>query len=490
MRRDQFIKTLAALGAASALPQAAHAAANLKLLIPTNPGGGWDTTGRALGKALQDAGVASAVSYDNKGGAAGAIGLAQFLGGSKGDPNALMVMGAVMLGGLISSKSPLQLTQATALARLTTEYNVFVLPAESPLKTIKDVVDQLKKDPGSVKWGGGSRGATEHIAAAMIAREVGVDPSKINYVAFRGGGEAIAAILGGNVTVGGSGYSEFAEYVKTGKMRAIAVTSDTRLAGIDVPTLKEQGVNVVIGNWRGVYGAPGSVARSAQGAHRNDRQGDEEQGLDRSAHAQRLDTGLHGRPRVREVRRQRVRQLARGDGQVRDDLMQATQTATAAGVLVLGASLAAGAAQIPSEAGYAGVGPNFLPWLVAVAMLACGAVLLWQARSKGGFREMELPWGAERGHWPGFVWVSAGILANAALITTIGFILSCTLCFVLARARLQVGRRAARSRRQSLDHRCRNRLCDRRAGVLDVHQAAGDQPARPHRQRLAVRAAS
>jgi putative tricarboxylic transport membrane protein len=91
----------------------------------------------------------------------------------------------------------------------------------------------------------------------MLAREVGVDPAKINYVAFRGGGEAVAAILGGNVTVGGSGYSEFSEYIKTGKMRAIGVTSEKRLPGIDVPTLKEQGINVVIGNWRGVYGAPG-----------------------------------------------------------------------------------------------------------------------------------------------------------------------------------------------------------------------------------------
>jgi putative tricarboxylic transport membrane protein len=132
-----------------------------------------------------------------------------------------------------------------------------VLPASSPLKTMKDVVEQMKKDPGSVKWGGGSRGSTEHIAAAMIAREVGVDPSKINYVAFRGGGEATAAILGGNVTVGGSGYSEFAEYITTGKMRAIGVTSEVRIKGIDVPTLKEQGIGVVIGNWRGVYGAAG-----------------------------------------------------------------------------------------------------------------------------------------------------------------------------------------------------------------------------------------
>ena len=257
MRRDTFLKSLAALAAASAFPLPAFAAANVKMMIPANPGGGWDTTGRALGKAMTDAKVADTVSYDNKGGAAGALGLAQFVNGSKGDPNALMVMGAVMLGGLITGKPPVSLSQATPIARLSSEYNVFVLPANSPLKSMKDVVDQLKKDPGSVKWGGGSRGSTEHIAAAMIAQKVGADPSKINYVAFRGGGEATAAILGGNVTVGGSGYSEFAEYIKAGKMRAIAVTSGTRLAGVNVPTLKEQGIDVEIGNWRGVYGAPG-----------------------------------------------------------------------------------------------------------------------------------------------------------------------------------------------------------------------------------------
>lgn len=258
MRRDTFLRSMAALAATAGIsPLALANGANLKMMIPANPGGGWDTTGRALGKALQDAQAAATVSYDNKGGAAGAIGLAQFANGSKGDANALMVMGAVMLGGIITGKPPVSLDKVTPIARLTSEYNVFVLPASSPLKTMADVVEQMKKDPGSVKWGGGSRGSTEHIAAAMIARAVGVDPSKINYVAFRGGGEATAAILGGNVTIGGSGYSEFAEYIKTGKMRAIGVTSEKRLPGIDVPTLKEQGIDVVIGNWRGVYGAPG-----------------------------------------------------------------------------------------------------------------------------------------------------------------------------------------------------------------------------------------
>jgi putative tricarboxylic transport membrane protein len=257
MRRQDFLRTLAALAAAGALPITARANANLKMMIPANPGGGWDTTGRALGKALQDAGAAASVTFENKGGAAGAIGLAQFVNASKGDANAMMVMGAVMLGGIITGKPPVSLSQATPIARLTSEYNVFVLPAASPFKTMGEVIEQMKKDPGSVKWGGGSRGSTEHIAAAMIARAVGVDPAKINYVAFRGGGEAVAAILGNNVTVGGSGYSEFAQYIDSGKMRAVAVTSAQRLKGINVPTLKEQGVDVEIGNWRGVYGAPG-----------------------------------------------------------------------------------------------------------------------------------------------------------------------------------------------------------------------------------------
>ena len=257
MRRDTFLKSMAALAASAGLPLSALAANNIKMMIPANPGGGWDTTGRALGKALLEAKVTDTVTYDNKGGAAGALGLAQFVSGSKGDPNAMMVMGAVMLGGLITGKPPVSLSSATPLARLTSEYNAFVLPANSPFKSMKEVIEQFKKDPGSVKWGGGSRGSTEHIAAAMIAREAGIDATKVNYVAFRGGGEATAAILGGNVTIGGGGYSELSEYIDAGKMRGLAVTSGTRLKGVNIPTLKEQGINVEIGNWRGVYGAPG-----------------------------------------------------------------------------------------------------------------------------------------------------------------------------------------------------------------------------------------
>lgn len=111
--------------------------------------------------------------------------------------------------------------------------------------------------------------------------------------------------------------------------------------------------------------------------------------------------------------------------------MKMHQTLVGVGTLLVGALIALGAIGIRSEAGYSGVGPNFLPWLVGIALLACGGFLVYEARS-GGFRDLEEPSGAERGDWIGFAWVSAGILLNAALITTLGFILSCTLCFVLA----------------------------------------------------------
>ncbi len=320
MRRDTFLKSLAALAAAGALPSVAWANANIKMMIPANPGGGWDSTGRALGKALQDAGAASSVTFENKGGAAGAIGLAQFFNASKGDPNALMVMGAVMLGGIITGKPPVSVTQLTPIARLTTEYNVFVLPADSPFKTMKDVVEQLKKDPGSVKWGGGSRGSTEHIAAAQIAQAVGVQPSKINYVPFRGGGEATAAILGGNVTVGGSGYSEFQQYIESGKMRPIAVTSGQRLSGHQHPHAERAGHRcrdrqLARRVWRCRH-HPGR-ARCTDGPGG---QGDQERGLGRSPDQEQLDRRAAHRQGLRRLRGPRLLRPARDHGARRHGL--------------------------------------------------------------------------------------------------------------------------------------------------------------------------
>lgn len=248
--------TLALGVAASALPLAAHAD-SYKIMIGANPGGGYDQTGRGIGKALQEAGLATNVVYENKGGAGGTIGLAQFVNSSKGDPAALVVTGAVMVGAIVQNKPPVTLAHATPVARLLAEYNVFVVPADSPFKSMKDVVDAMKKDPAKVKWGGGSKGSVDHVSVAMIAKEAGVDIAQMNYVPFKGGGEAVAAILGGHVSVGTSGYAELESFIESGKLRALAVTAPARLAGVNIPTLKEQGIKVEIGNWRGVYAAPG-----------------------------------------------------------------------------------------------------------------------------------------------------------------------------------------------------------------------------------------
>jgi putative tricarboxylic transport membrane protein len=256
MRRTFLKALLIPLVALAAMP-AAQAADNFKIMIGANPGGGFDQTGRGLGKALQEAGVASAVTYENKGGAGGTIALAQFVNASKGDPNAMIVTGAVMVGAIVQNNPPITLSNATPIARVLAEYNVFVVPTNSPIKSMKDVVDQMKKDPGSVKWGGGSKGSIDHISVAMIARATGADVAKINYVPFKGGGEVTAAVLGGHITVGTSGYAELEEFIRTGKMRAIGYTAPGRQKGVEVPTLKEQGIDVEIGNWRGVYGASG-----------------------------------------------------------------------------------------------------------------------------------------------------------------------------------------------------------------------------------------
>jgi putative tricarboxylic transport membrane protein len=228
---------------------------SLKMMIPANPGGGWDQTGRNLAAAMQSAKLVSGVQFDNKGGAAGTIGLAQFVNSAKGDPNAVMIGGMVMVGGIILNKSAVNLSQVTPIARLTSEWEVIVVPANSPHKTMADLVKAFKADPGKVSWGGGSAGGTDHILIGLIAKEVGVQPSRINYVPFKGGGEAIAAILGGHVTAGVSGLGEFQEQIKAGKMRALAVSSPKKIDGI--PSLKEQKINVELGNWRGIFGGPG-----------------------------------------------------------------------------------------------------------------------------------------------------------------------------------------------------------------------------------------
>ena len=254
--------SLVAALAAFATPAAAQL--ELKIMAPAAPGGGWDQTARSMQQALMAEKIARSVQVTNVPGAGGAVGIAQFVNGAKGDGNQLMVNGFVMVGALLMNKSPVTLDQVTPIARLTEETQVMVVPANSPIKTAKDLAELVKKDVAKVTFAGGSAGGVDHIMAALFAGAAGADAAKVNYVPFSGGGELLAAILGGKVTAGISGWSEYEGQIKAGKLRALGVTSPQRMPGVDVATFKEQGVDLVLTNWRSVMGAPGINATQKQ----------------------------------------------------------------------------------------------------------------------------------------------------------------------------------------------------------------------------------
>lgn len=232
-------------------------AADYTILAPASPGGGWDQTARTMQTLMQQEGISGNVQVTNVPGAGGTIGLAQFVNQAKGDPEALIVGGYVMVGAILTNQSPVDLSMVTPIARLTGEQEAIVVPTSSDIQTIGDLVELLKADTSAVSWAGGSAGGTDHILAGLVAKGVGVDPTAVNYIAFSGGGEALAAILGGQVTVGVSGYGEFESQVEAGTLRLLAVSGEERIEGTDAPTLQEAGIDVALENWRMVAAAPG-----------------------------------------------------------------------------------------------------------------------------------------------------------------------------------------------------------------------------------------
>jgi putative tricarboxylic transport membrane protein len=234
------------------------ASGTLRIMAPASPGGGWDQTSRTAEQALKSAAPDRKVEVFNVPGAGGTIGLAQ-LAGEKGNGNLLMTMGLVMVGAIEQNKSKVTLAETTPIAKLTEEYEIIVVPAESPFKTVADLVAAWKADPSKVSISGGSAGGTDHIVAGLMAKAAGVDPKQVNYIANSGGGEALNQLLGNKVSAGISGVGEFAEHVKSGKLRALGVTSGERIEGLDAPTLKEGGLDVELANWRG-FVAPGGLS--------------------------------------------------------------------------------------------------------------------------------------------------------------------------------------------------------------------------------------
>lgn len=228
----------------------------LTIVAPAAPGGGWDTFARETQQVLRTDGIASAVQVKNIPGASGTIGLGQL--SEMGDRHdVVMVTGGVMVGGILVNDSRVTLDDVTLIARLADDFNVLVVPAASPYRTLDDFVAALAEDPGGNAIAGGSLGGIDHLLAGMLGREVGIDPASVNYLAFPGGGEVVSSLLSNSAAAGLSGYNEFRDQIEGGNLRALAISSPEPLDDVDVPTFVEQGIDVSMANWRGYVAPPG-----------------------------------------------------------------------------------------------------------------------------------------------------------------------------------------------------------------------------------------
>lgn len=235
---------------------AAAASAQVSVMLPANPGGGWDGTGRQAFSAMNKAGIyTGSVNFTNKGGAGGTIGLAEFQNGATGKPDNLAVFGAITVGAITLNKSPVDLSKFKPVARLTAEYLVLAVRPDSPYKTLADFAKALKENPGGTPVGGGSAGGVDHIALALLAQASGAAVNKLNYIPQAGGADTVTGIVNGTLKAGISGISEFQQFAKSGRVKILGITSAERMKGLDAPTFKEAGYDVELANWRGVLGS-------------------------------------------------------------------------------------------------------------------------------------------------------------------------------------------------------------------------------------------
>lgn len=250
------VVTVVALVNAAASGGVSTARSKLTLIAPAAPGGGWDGFAREGQQVLRGEGVVNNPQVVNIPGAGGTIGLSQFVQ-EPGRDDALMVTGGVMVGAIELADNPETLDDVVPIARMADDYAALVVPADSEFQTLDDFLAAWKEDPGANSIGGGSLGSIDHLLSGMLAQEVGIDPRAVNYVAYSGGGEALNSLLSHTTAAGMSGYNEVSDQIEAGSLRVLAISSPERLDGVDVPTFREQGVDVSMSNWRGVVAAPG-----------------------------------------------------------------------------------------------------------------------------------------------------------------------------------------------------------------------------------------
>lgn len=237
----------------------AQGSGSLHILVPSVPGSGWDKLARAIEAAVKADGATQTVEVENVAGSGGLAGLEKFVQARKGQGNTLMV-GANSIMNAAIRNSPQSLAALVPIARLAGEFEVVVVPAQSPYRAMSDLTAALKADPRKVVFAGGALGGTDHIITGMIGRAVGIEAKKMNFVSFDGDDAVLAALASGKAAVAVAGWGDFSDKIKSGELRALAITAEKRQSGVEVATLKEQGVDVEYFSWRGVFAAPGSSA--------------------------------------------------------------------------------------------------------------------------------------------------------------------------------------------------------------------------------------
>lgn len=233
----------------------------ITLIVPSNPGGGWDQTGRFMQRAIiEDKLLPVSLDIINRGGAGGTIALAELIETYEADPFKLMITGFGMVGSALMHDSNYSLSSVTPIVRLTGEYQVIAVSKDSPYQSLDSLMQAFKANPESISWAGGSAGGSDQIFIVQVAEALGIPSEKVNYVAFTGGGEANAALMGNQVTAGITGYGEIKSIVESGRINLLAVSSNKRIVDPYLPTFIEKGINVTFQNWRGIVAPPGISA--------------------------------------------------------------------------------------------------------------------------------------------------------------------------------------------------------------------------------------
>jgi putative tricarboxylic transport membrane protein len=386
--------------ALSSLAGAQTAYPHLRIVVPSAPGGGFDVTARAMQPVLQAAGIVRTSSVENIPGAGGTIGLARFVSAERGNSDVVLMSGLTMLGAIVNYRSVLTLGDVTPIARLIGEYEAVVVPVASPFRSLSELIDAFRRQPESISWAGGAVAGTEQMLALLIADAVGVDPKRVNYIAFAGGGESNPAVLGGQVSVGLSPLSTVAGLIEAGSVHVLGVSSAERIPSLEAPTLREQGVDVEFETWRSVF-APAGVSESDR---------------------RRLETAVEGMARS-TAWRDTLARYRWNDRLLTGPAFTRFLEADEARVRAMFRRLGAGTAEASTASG---VYPTFV---IAGLVSAALAFAIGVRRSR---RLVIEPAGAG---WNAVILVAAGIVLDLALIEYLGFILaSAALFWLTARA--------------------------------------------------------